>query len=65
MACRASRGEWIRFRNNEGSDIKYSVRLQTDSMAVLCTATVAGVKTSPKSTRHWGTENNPAGTMVK
>ena len=38
MACRAIRGEWIKFRNtsqNEGLDIKkYSVRFQTDSMAV-------------------------------
>ncbi|KAJ7214856.1 hypothetical protein GGX14DRAFT_392121 [Mycena pura] len=44
---RTIRGEWIKFRNtsqNEGLDgKKYSVRLQGDSMAVLCTATMANM----------------------
>ena len=47
MACRAIRGEWIKSRNtsqNGGLDSKkYSVRFQTDSMAVSCTATVASM----------------------
>jgi predicted small integral membrane protein len=44
MACRAIRGEWIKSWNtsqNEGFD--YSVRFQTDSMTVSCTATVASM----------------------
>jgi hypothetical protein len=47
MACRAIRGEWIKSRNtsqNGGLDSKkYSVRFQTDSRAVSCTATVASM----------------------
>ena len=68
MACRAIRGECIKSRNtsqNGGLDSeKYSVRFQTDSRAVSCTATVASMADRKKQLCFLECINESRGTIA-